>query len=317
MSERPLAAVIIPAHNEEGVIARLLGNIMAEAEPGEFEIIVAANGCSDGTAQAARNAGPGITVLDLPEPSKVAALNAGDEAATVFPRLYVDADVMVSAETLRALARVLSDDGRAGQSSDDGQATSARPAGAPGPLAAAPGLQTDLTGASWFVQAHYRIWELTDYRTRGHIGSGIYALSRQGRQRFGRFPDVIADDRYVQQLFTLSERLTLPEHTFTVHSPKTLRALLRRATRAAAGNLQLQARTSGSEGAHPKAAAAPAPGSGSQVNLLRRVLPKPALWPALAVYCTAYLVPRVLAVRKIRSGRMNIWERDETSRQWH
>jgi hypothetical protein len=315
MIARPLAAVIIPAHNEEGVIARLLRNIMAEAEPGEFEIIVAANGCSDGTVQAARNAGPGITVLDLPEPSKVAALNAGDAAATVFPRLYVDADVMVSAETLRALARVLSDDDETRSSSPDGQATSSLTALAPGPLAAAPALRTDLTGASWFVHAHYRIWELTDYRTRGHIGSGIYALSRQGRQRFGRFPDLIADDRYVQQLFTLSERLTLPEHTFTVHSPKTLRALLRRATRAAAGNIQLQARASGTESAHPQAAAASGPGS--QVNLLRRVLPKPALWPALAVYCTTYLVPRMLAVRKIRSGRMNIWERDETSRQWH
>lgn len=317
MSARPLAAIIIPAHNEEGVIARLLRSIVAEAEPGEFEIIVAANGCSDGTAQAARNAGQGITVLDLPEPSKVAALNAGDAAATVFPRIYVDADVMVSAETLRALARVLSDDDGTGSSSAGGQAAGSVLAPAPGPLAAAPALKTDLAGASWFVRAHYRIWELTDYRTRGHIGSGIYALSREGRQRFGRFPDVIADDRYVQQLFTLSERMTLPEHTFTVHSPKTLRALLRRATRAAAGNLQLQARASEMESLHPQAAAAPASGSGSQANLLRRVLPKPALWPALAVYCTAYLVPRVLAVRKIRSGRMNIWERDETSRQWH
>lgn len=303
MSPRPLASVIIPAHNEESVIARLLRGIAADARPGEFEIIVAANGCTDGTVQSARNAADGVLVLDLPEPSKVAALNAGDAAATAFPRLYVDADVMVSAETLRELARVLSDGQGAGPTPGTGSA----------PLAAAPALRTDLSGASWFVRAHYRIWELTDYRTRGHIGSGVYALSRTGRQRFGLFPDVIADDRYVQQLFHESERLTLPNHTFTVHSPKTLRAVLRRATRAAAGNIQL---TTGHQQGHPQGHRQEQQ-TGSRRSLLRRVLPRPALWPAFAVYCTAYLVPRLLAVKKIRSGRIHIWERDETSRLWH
>jgi hypothetical protein len=302
----PLASVIIPAHNEEAVIARLLRGIAAGSRPGEFEIIVAANGCTDGTVFSARNATEGITVLDLPELSKVAALNAADTVATVFPRLYVDADVMVSAETLRELARVLADSGGPGQ----------EPVPAARPMAAAPALRTDLSGASWFVRAHYRIWELTDYRTRGHIGSGIYALSRAGRRRFGRFPDVIADDRYVQQLFDESERLTLPDHTFTVHSPKTLRALLRRATRAAAGNSQLAAvhrrdLEQGRDRPRQEDAAA-----GSRRNLLNRVLPRPALWPAFAVYCAAYLLPRILAIRKIKSGRLHVWDRDETSRQW-
>lgn len=302
----PLASVIIPAHNEEAVIARLLRGITAGSRPAEFEIIVAANGCTDGTVRSARNAGEGITVLDLPEASKVAALNAGDAAATVFPRLYVDADVMVSAETLRELARVLADDNSPGP----GPVRQTRP------LAAAPALRIDLSGASWFVRAHYRIWELTDYRTHGHIGSGVYALSRTGRRRFGRFPDVIADDRFVQQLFDESERLTLPDHTFTVHSPKTLGALLRRSTRAAAGNFQLAAASRRDVEKHPDHRRQENAAGGSQRNLLSRVLPRPALWPAFAIYCAAYLLPRMLAVMKIRSGRIHIWDRDETSRQW-
>ncbi len=303
---RPVASVIIPAHNEEAVIGRLLRGIAAGSRPGEFEIIVAANGCTDGTVLSARNATEGISVLDLPELSKVAALNAGDAEATVFPRLYVDADVMVSAQTLRELARVLAD----GNGQDPELVPGVRP------MVAAPALRTDLSGASWFVRAHYRIWELTDYRNRGHIGSGIYALSRTGRRRFGRFPDVIADDRYVQQLFDESERLTLPEHTFTVHSPKTFRALLRRATRAAAGNLELtavQRRDPEQRRDHYQQDDA---AGVSQRNLLIRVLGRPALWPAFAVYCAAYLLPRMLAVRKIQSGRLHIWDRDETSRQW-
>lgn len=299
---KPLASVIIPSHNEEAVIVRLLKGIAAGSLPGEFEIIVAANGCTDETVLRARNAMEGITVLDLPMPSKVAALNAGDAVATVFPRLYVDADVMVSADALRELARVLSDD----NPPDKTTAAGIRP------MAAAPALRTDVSGASWFVRAHYRIWELTDYRTRGHIGSGIYALSSAGRQRFDRFPDLIADDRYVQQLFDESERFTLPEHTFTVHSPKTVKALVHRATRAAAGNLQLGALHRRDRKQHRQEDA----DGTSRRELLRRVLPKPALWPAFAVYCVIYLLPRILAVKKIRTGQLHIWDRDETSRQW-
>ena len=52
-----MISVIIPAHNEERVIARTLEAMVAGASPGELEIIVVANGCSDATADVARGFG--------------------------------------------------------------------------------------------------------------------------------------------------------------------------------------------------------------------------------------------------------------------
>src|SRR4051794_31851306 len=74
----PTFSVVIPAHDEESVIGRCLAAWSGELEPGEAEVVVVANGCSDGTAEAARDFG--VRVLELPAASKSAALNAGDGA---------------------------------------------------------------------------------------------------------------------------------------------------------------------------------------------------------------------------------------------
>ena len=63
----------------------------------------------------------------------------------------------------------------------------------------------DLRGSSLAVRAYYRIWLRLPYVREGMIGVGVYALSEEGRRRFGEFPEVIADDGYVRMLFS-SER---------------------------------------------------------------------------------------------------------------
>ena len=91
-------AVVVPAHDEAAVIERCLAAMLAEAEPDEFEIVVVCNGCTDDTAARARRSAPKARVIELSEASKAMALRAGDAAASVFPRCYVDADVVVSTE---------------------------------------------------------------------------------------------------------------------------------------------------------------------------------------------------------------------------
>jgi len=284
----PRLSVVIPAHNEAAVIQRVLRPLVDGARSGALEVVVSANGCTDNTAALARAFGPEIQVVETATASKIAALNLADEVASVFPRAYVDADVDVDLEVLLLLADALQD-----------------PAG---PLVAAPPMRVDTTRSSWPVRAHYRIWEMTDYRRQGHIGSGIYALSAAGRRRFGEFPNIIADDRFVQQMFGLAERGTSAGGHFTIHAPTTLRALIHRSIRSAAGNAQL--RTAGLSARSPRHA-----GQSGFATLTPKVLRRPSLWPAFAVYCYAYVAPRVLARRKLVAGAEHVWERDETSRR--
>jgi glycosyltransferase involved in cell wall biosynthesis len=74
-----VCSVVVAAHNEAAVIDRCLASLVA---PG-VQVIVAANGCTDDTAAIARRT-PGVEVVELATPSKIAALNAGDARATGY-----------------------------------------------------------------------------------------------------------------------------------------------------------------------------------------------------------------------------------------
>jgi hypothetical protein len=202
----------------------------------------------------------------------------------VLPRAFIDADVAIDADAILALADVL-----AGEDA----------------LVAAPRFRVDTTGSDWLVRQHYRIWELSAYRTTGHVGSGVYAVSASGRTRWTDFPDVIADDRFVQQRFALDERRTLPDHSFTVRAPRTFAAQLRRTIRIDAGNRQLPASMQ---------VVAAVPASSRFAHLLRRVAARPSLWPALGVYACGYAAPRVASRWQQWVGRTIAWNRDETVR---
>jgi len=152
---------------------------------------------------------------------------------------------------------------------------------------------------------HYRVWALTDYRTAGHIGSGVYMLSAEGRTRFDRFPDVIADDLFVQRLFSPGERLTPSDLIFTVQAPGSVGALIGRNTRIAAGNRQLAAE-------FPELA--PPAASAGAASLLKRALRRPRLWPGVAVYTYVYLTARRRAKALLRARSAIAWTRDETTR---
>ncbi|HTZ45498.1 MAG TPA: glycosyltransferase [Jatrophihabitans sp.] len=276
----PLASVVIPAHDEAAVIERCLAAFLGPpggpASP-EFEVVVVCNGCRDDTA--GRAAGfAGVRVVEIPTPSKVAALNAGDGAATVLPRIYLDADIEVSAGALRAVAEALA-------------------AGAP---AAAPLPELDLAGCSLAVRAYYLLWRRLGYVRRQLIGSGVYGLSAEGRGRFGAFPELISDDGYVYSHFAAAERVNPPGARFTIRAPRTARGVFHRRVRIAQGNRQLRELT----GRQPEV-----PGPFWRQVLLRR----PWLAPAATVFLGVNLLADRAAGRRLRAGRAD-WNRDDSSR---
>jgi glycosyltransferase involved in cell wall biosynthesis len=276
-----MISIIIPAHNEAAVIRGNLAHLLAGALPGELQVIVACNGCTDETAALARAFGPPVQVLEIPTASKIAALNAADAVATAFPRVYLDADVRLDIAGVRALASALA-------------------ANCAVPLVA-PRLRMDLRQASWPVRAFYRVWTSLPYN-QTMVGTGAYALSRAGRSRFGAFPDVIADDGFVRFQFRPEERGTVSDAGVWVRPPRTLAGLLRIKTRSRLGQRQLRARYPGLFFADQKPAKA----------LLRELVARPSLWPCVPAYVGINFATRWRARGVRHSQAAYAWERDDS-----
>ena len=276
-----MTSVVIPAHDEEAVVGRCLDALLEDARPGEFEVVVVANGCSDATARVARERGGDVTVLDLPASGKVGALNAGDEAAHGFPRIYLDADVVLTTAAARAVVTALTEGGA---------------------LVAAPRPTVDTSRSSLLVAWHYQLWEQLPVLADGYVGSGVYAVSEEGHRRIAPFPDVVADDQYVRRRFLRAERAGVAE-TFTVFAPRTVRAYVGRAVRARAGNAALD------DADAPALAPETTPrGLTALVPLVRQ----PRSWHRLGAF--VMLTAAVRARLTLGRGRAHGWARDDTSR---
>lgn len=278
-----MISVVIPAHNEAAVIGQTLEGLTRDAQPGELEIIVVCNACTDQTAQIAGEFGGCVRVVETDIPSKVNAVNLGDAAATSFPRIYLDADVRLRFQVALRIAETLRENEV---------------------LAAAPLASFDLAGCSWAVRAFYDINARLPSSREGIGGSGVYAVSEMGRKRFARFPDLTADDGFVRIHFAAHERVTLQDCESIVSAPRNLRSLLAIKTRSHFGSYELQQR-------YPELWCNRGAGNSSA---LRRLVLKPLLWPKLFVYGYVKMLARLRAQRRIRSGRDKMWDRDDTSR---
>ncbi len=282
-ADATVISIVIPAHNEEQVIGRCLGTILRDAVPGEFEIVVVTNGCTDRTAEIAASFGPDVQVVDCPVASKPAALTMGDTVATVFPRCYVDADIEVDAAAIRAVGEALTTGGM---------------------MLAAPMLVHNYEGRPWGVRAYLKTWERLPYVTDDQVGSGFYALSAEARGLFDEFPNTMAEDFFIRSIAPASKRRAVPGHVFVIHPPYSLRSLLKIRTRmcaANAANRELFASDAQEVNGEHRAA-------------LLRIARNPRDWPELSVYVGVVVASKVLAVLKNRSARADVWERDATAR---
>lgn len=105
----PTVSLIIPAYDEEEVIADKVANALALEYPRELlQVIVASDGSSDATAERAREAGADL-VLELPPGGKVAALNAGVEKASGELLAFSDANSVWAPDSLRRLVTPFGD----------------------------------------------------------------------------------------------------------------------------------------------------------------------------------------------------------------
>jgi len=280
-----MPSIVIAAHNEENVIGPSLDALLAQDTGDAFQIVVSANGCTDRTAAIATR--PGVIVIDRPEPGKAAALNAGDRVATGFPRIYLDADILVPPGGISALVERFAENPRI--------------------LAMVPRRRLDTAGRPWPVRAYFSINERLPAFRNGVFGRGMIALSEQGRARFDAFPALIADDLFLDSQFTDAEKAEVSSVEVLVAAPFTTRDLVRRLVRVRRGNTEMRT-------------AAAAARIGVSVRPVDRwawlrdvVLPNPRLLPASTAYVSITLIAGILARRRVKSGQG--WGRDESTRR--
>jgi glycosyltransferase involved in cell wall biosynthesis len=278
---KTVGSVVIPAHNEAKVIGRGLNRLFDSLGAG-VDVVVVCNGCTDGTAEVVRAAGHRVTVIELDVASKVEALRAADEFVTALPRVYLDADILVSGSAIRAVLEHLS---------------------RPGAVAARPPIVYDTSSSSWVVRRFYRARAQIPAVMGSLWGAGMYALSADGRRRFDHFPFLVADDLFVDRLFRTDEIDLVDTAPVVVVASATTTGLLATFRRTFRGNRAIG-----------EIAAIERPGTRATVRELVSLARRgPTEFVDAVVYAAVVIWARALAWRHPRAS--TVWERDDTSRR--
>ena len=276
-----MVSIVIAAHNEETVMGPCL-DALRRATDTDAEIIVSANGCTDRTAEIARDRG--AIVVERTEPGKPGALNAGDERATGYPRVYLDADIRVPAHGVATLERLLEE----------------------GALAAVPRRRVETSGRPLPVRAYFAInGRLPAFRD-GLFGRGMIAVSETGRRRFDRFPSLTADDLFLDSQFSTAEKAEADDVVVIVEAPRTTKALVNRLVRVRRGNAEMRSAAAAGE------VTAAVRESDRWAWLRDVVVPH----PYLAFAAVPYLVITVTAAVRARRTppAASAWGRDDSTR---
>lgn len=286
-----VAGVVIPAHNEASVISRLLRALLDSGEGQGFEIAVVANGCDDNTVEVAEStsrqwadASPSrVIVLSTDDRSKTKALRIGDSALNTFPRVWVDADVIITAQDLAKLCSLLE---------------------LPGVHAVAPTREVLTEHRPLTIRWYYEVWERLPAARTSLFGRGVVALSREGHLRVGNLPPVLSDDLAVAMAFEPAEVVIDPSSRVRIQAPRTTRDLMRRRTRVHTGSAQLSLRPDGPGDARPR----------NSSGDLARLMARPWLAPKVVVYLAIGTASRIWARRLVRKADFSTWLRDESTR---
>lgn len=282
-----MISVVIPAHNEAPVIARTLRALFEGVDEQQLDVVVACNGCTDGTADVVRATGLPVRTIEVAEASKIAAIRAADAVSTGFPRIYLDADVVLPGPVLIRVARALA----------QGPALAGRP-----PLKYATG------SASLPVRRYYAARSRVPELLGALWGAGVYGLSEAGHTRVTPWPDVLADDLYVDRAFDRCEIAVIGTDPVIVQVPRTSRILLRVLKRAYRG-VREETRALGTDRPPVRSNRT---FTRTLAGVTRLVVQNPMHLLDALVYSGFAIAARVLP--RLRGGPSIGWERDESSR---
>jgi hypothetical protein len=152
------------------------------------------------------------------------------------------------------------------------------------------------------IRLYYRARERIPAVMRSMWGAGVYGLSAAGRARFAEFPDIVAEDLFVDQYFGAGDLVIVGDDPVTVVAPAKFRDLLRVMRRAYRGAAEIRA-------------ASLAVGSGRKTASVVSDIARLASSDLSGLCCAAvYVFVAIVARLYIVFGRRTRWERDESSR---
>ncbi len=274
-----VCTIVIPAYNEASVIGSTLKSLLNGALPGEFDVLVVCNGCHDETANNARAAAPDARVFELEEASKTKALNAGIAAAAPGPIVFLDADIKVSAHSVRQLVHRIN---WSGAFLAYGQA------------------RFNTAQSGWAVNAFYRAWQQNPYFDKKKMG-GFFAVSAAGIEALGPIPEVTNDDEYVRRSL-MKNSVWVETAPYQVEAPRNLQSLIKVRSRVYRGNHGLAS------------AAMEAPEGSSDRNartFISRLIKNPKCWPGACVFAAVAVAAHL---RNRMSDNNTVWEQDTSAR---
>jgi glycosyltransferase involved in cell wall biosynthesis len=282
-------SIIVPAHDEEAVLAHCLESLAHQDVTAPVQIIVVANGCSDRTLGVARSStvalqrrGFRYDIIGLATASKAAALNAGDREARFGHRMYLDADVTLSRNALSSMLDAFRSDARL--------------------MFCSPRLAAVAT--TYSARVYARVWAELPYVKQEVIGAGCYVVRDVGRRRWTTFPDIVADDKFARLHFDRSERRIVEESHFCVHLPVGLAELVRVRSRWIRANRELRT-------TFPELARNDKRRYGGSP---RFILQNSALWIDLLPFSAIYLAAEIRAFMS-RGRGPRTWERAARARE--
>jgi glycosyltransferase involved in cell wall biosynthesis len=276
-----MISIIVTARNQAVDLRRCLNALLDGAASDELEIIVVCNGCDDETLRVARGFSPAVRVLEIESSSRAQALNVADRAASAFPRFYIQAGVTCRLTSIRRMAQHLC----------EGSA-----------LAVAPPIRVRLHQPSGVVRQFYEIAERLPSHLDGLHGSGVFGLSRAGKERFAEFPEVVAIEEFIRASLAADQFVRLESTRSWVTPPSTFTSLLAAEAGLIRGVKQLRA-------LNPSL---PIDIGRNDRQALRQLFARRAdLWLELIVYVFVRLLARLFA---IGAGRPPTYQREEDAR---
>jgi len=255
----PPFGLVIPVRNEAAALRETLPALLSEMEGLPARPVWVCNDCIDESIQVIRSlAGRDAEIIELSRPGKTGALQAGDDAFKgLFPRFYLDADIILSPGALPALLRPLL----------DGHAD----------LVAARRIHT-AHGVSALSAAMARTWDTLPFAQQAAF-LGAVGVSEAGRAAWERWPDILGDDIFMAASIAPHRRVVVPQVTASTRPPANFTGWVRMRARWLQGEAEL--RGLGLEA--PRVA-------GQREALLQRMLT-----PSLAPGAVAFAAARLLA----------------------